>query len=85
VPHIVVPSCHWRLSLGLKVHGRVIVAAFPQQDIGSQVQAWLSKRLGIQNSSLPDLPRIYVHTAYIEGATYRRLYASADCVVLPTR
>jgi len=55
------------------------------QDIGDQVLAWVQKRLGVHNTQVADLPRVYLHTSYLDDATYRRLYASTDCVVLPTR
>lgn len=63
----------------------VVVGVLAAQDTVQQVQSWLHKRLGIQRSQIADLPRVYVHTAFIDDATYRRLYSSADCVVLPTR
>lgn len=54
------------------------------QNIAQQVHAWLARR-GIHRSHRPSLPKVYVHTAYIDDGTYRRLYASCDCVVLPSR
>lgn len=55
------------------------------QDIGDQVLAWVQKHLGVHSSQVANLPRVYLHTSYLDDATYRRLYASTDCVVLPTR
>lgn len=55
-----------------------------KDNIAQQVHAWLARR-GVTASHLLSLPKVYVHTAYINDATYRRLYASCDCVVLPSR
>lgn len=55
------------------------------QDIGREIHAWLQARLGLQPGQAATLPKIYLHTSYLDDSTYKRLYASCDAVVLPTR
>jgi glycosyltransferase involved in cell wall biosynthesis len=47
--------------------------------------SWLQRQLGVGADALAQLPRVYLHTRLLDDATYRRLYVSADCVVMPTR
>jgi hypothetical protein len=55
------------------------------QNFQDQVLQWLQRRFSISAAQAAQLPRVYVYGRHVDDATYPRLYASCDCVVLPTR
>jgi hypothetical protein len=55
------------------------------QNFQDQVLQWLQRRFSISAAQAATLPRVYVYGQHVDDATYPRLYASCDCVVLPTR
>lgn len=63
----------------------VIVLFMYMQNFQDQVLQWLQRRFSISAAQAAQLPPVYVYGRHVDDATYPRLYASCDCVVLPTR
>uniref|UniRef100_A0A383VNX1 Glycosyl transferase family 1 domain-containing protein n=1 Tax=Tetradesmus obliquus TaxID=3088 RepID=A0A383VNX1_TETOB len=56
-----------------------------KENFRDQVLQWLQRRFSVDAVQAALMPRVYVYGQHVDDATYPRLYASCDCVVLPTR
>eukprot|EP00879_Flechtneria_rotunda_P016710 GHRR01017487.1.p1 GENE.GHRR01017487.1~~GHRR01017487.1.p1 ORF type:complete len:576 (+),score=143.08 GHRR01017487.1:1338-3065(+) len=65
----------------------IVTKAFgnSQENFREHVLTWMQRRLALLPHQVIFLPRVFVHSQHLDDVMYPRLYASCDCVVLPTR
>ncbi|KAF6262613.1 hypothetical protein COO60DRAFT_599783 [Scenedesmus sp. NREL 46B-D3] len=75
----------FRAGEAVELHIMTKPFAKGKENFQDQVLQWLQRRFSISAAQAARLPPVYVYGRHVDDATYPRLYASCDCVVLPTR